>query len=209
VIVRASAIGSLTPAGTAAMREHGVRTIIDLRWPEEIATQPSPFASGVAYRNVPFDEPKVMRLYHHAVAGTMAEQLAALAPAASGLRAVIAAMAESEPAIVVHCQAGRDRTGAVIGLLLAAIGVADEDVVADYCLSDNELVPEYERLVREHPETAADIAEQRARRGWVMGALLAAVRSEYGDAREYLRVAGVAPSQLTRLRDMLVESSGA
>jgi protein-tyrosine phosphatase len=204
-LVRASAIGTLTASGSAAMLAHGVRTIIDLRWSDEIAAQASPFATGLTYRNVPFDEPRVMRLYQHAMAGTMPEQLALLARPESGVRAAISAIADSEPAIVVHCQAGRDRTGAVTSLVLSALGVADEDVIADYCESDVELAPEYERFRAEHPDAAADIAEQQTRRAWVMGEFLKAMHGEYGGAVRFLTFAGVRAGELARLCNMLVD----
>src|SRR4029077_17029923 len=36
---------------------------------------------------------------------------------------------------VLHCAAGKDRTGIVSALVLGLLGVADEDIVADYALS--------------------------------------------------------------------------
>src|SRR5438876_4191 len=36
---------------------------------------------------------------------------------------------------VVHCVAGKDRTGTVIALLLALLDVGDEEIAADYALS--------------------------------------------------------------------------
>lgn len=48
------------------------------------------------------------------------------------LRAALQAIAASEPGVLVHCSAGRDRTGMVTALLLANAGVDASDVVADY-----------------------------------------------------------------------------
>ena len=204
VVIRASTLGSLTPAGSAAFGEHGVKTVIDLRGPDEVAAQASPYAIGLGYRNVRVDGEQTLKLHEHALAGTMGHQLAALARGGSGLRAAFAAIASADPPIVIHCQAGRDRTGIVVALLLATLGVADHDIVADYCASDTELAPEYERFRAEHPEVAADMAERQARRAWVIGELLAAVRAEHGHAAEYLEAIGVRPAELERLREMLV-----
>ena len=38
--------------------------------------------------------------------------------------------------VVVHCMAGKDRTGVVCALTLALLGVSDEDIAADYALTE-------------------------------------------------------------------------
>jgi len=202
--VRASTLGSLTPAGSVAIRAHGVKTVIDLRGPDEVTALPNPFGLGLAYRNVRVDGEHTLKLHEHAIAGTMAQQLVDLARPGSGLRAALAAIASADPAVVVHCQAGRDRTGIVVALLLAALEVAHDDIVADYCASDVELADEYARFRSEHPEVAADMAERQARRAWVIGQLLTAVRAEHADAAAYLERIGVLRAEIERLREMLV-----
>jgi len=203
-LVRASTLGSLTPAGSVAIRAHGVKTVIDLRGPDEVTALPNPFGLGLAYRNVRVDGEHTLKLHEHAIAGTMAQQLVDLARPGSGLRAALAAIASADPAVVVHCQAGRDRTGIVVALLLAAFEVAHDDIVADYCASDVELADEYARFRSEHPEVAADMAERQARRAWVIGQLLTAVRAEHADAAAYLERIGVLRAEIERLREMLV-----
>src|SRR4029453_16083738 len=37
--------------------------------------------------------------------------------------------------LIFHCSAGKDRTGVLAAMVLAAMGVVDEDVVEDYTLS--------------------------------------------------------------------------
>ncbi len=204
VLVRASMIGTLSPDGLAEVHAHGIRTVIDLRWPDEVARQPSFFADGMSYRNVPVDAGLRLKLHEHALAGAMQEQIAVLAQPDSGLRDAIEAIAAAEPAIVVHCQAGRDRTGIVIALLLAAIGVTTEDIVGDYCASDVELASEYERFGVDHPEVVPVIAEHVAHRAWVVAELLKATESGYGGAAGYLAHMGVSPGSIARLRAMLV-----
>jgi protein tyrosine/serine phosphatase len=204
VLVRASTMGSLTTAGSAAIRAHGVKTVIDLRGPDEVMAMPSAFGTGLVYRNVHVDGEHTLKLHEHAIAGTMPDQLVDLARPGSGLRAALAAIAAADPAVVVHCQAGRDRTGIVVALLLAALGVADNDIVTDHCASDAELADEYARFRAEHPEVAADMAEHQGRRAWVIGELFAAIRAEHGHALHYLEFIGVRPPEVRRLRKLLV-----
>jgi hypothetical protein len=51
------------------------------------------------------------------------------------IRGALNAVARSEPGILVHCAAGRDRTGMVTALLLANAGASADDVFADYAAS--------------------------------------------------------------------------
>lgn len=59
-------------------------------------------------------------------------------PAAIGphLRALVEAIVEGETPVLVHCTAGKDRTGVMIGVLLRGAGVAHDVVSADYQRSD-------------------------------------------------------------------------
>jgi protein tyrosine/serine phosphatase len=204
VLVRGSMIGALSPIGATAMRSHGVRTVIDLRWAAEVEAQPSVFANGLVYRNVPVDNDRRLALLDHVTKGTLAEQLAMLARPESGIGEAIDAIAAAEPAVVIHCQAGRDRTGIVVALLLSAIGVVDEDVADDYRASDDALAGEYDRLAKDDASAAAAVTDAIERRRGVMAPVLRAVRQGYGDAERYLIAAGGSPRSIAHLRTMLV-----
>ena len=51
------------------------------------------------------------------------------------VRHALQAIAAAEPGILIHCSAGRDRTGLITALLLANAGVAPEDIAVDYAES--------------------------------------------------------------------------
>ena len=203
-LVRASVLGALTPAGRTAMLAHGVRTVIDVRGDDEVAETPSPFAEGTTYRRVPLHSLRMTALHHAAHAGALEGELRAVAVAGGGLAEVFAAIANSETAILLHCAAGRDRTGLVVALVLAALGVPDEEIVADYVLSDEALADEYARFKGANPGRAADVDDGVAKRAWVMDRTLATLREAFGGAREYLGQAGVRSEDLAAIRAMLV-----
>lgn len=196
-------IGTLTPAGRAAVRAHGIRTVIDVRGDDEVAESASPFRDGVTYRRVPFTSARIMALHDGAHGGTLADELRRIAAPDGGLAEVIGAIADAEPGVLLHCVAGRDRTGIVIATLLSALGVADAEVVADYAASDDELVAEYERFKAENPDRAAAVDDGVAKRAWVMEQTLATLREEFGGAAAYLRTAGVPAEQLEAIRAKL------
>jgi hypothetical protein len=132
-LLRTDALDRLPATSQSALLDLGVRQVIDLRWPDELAAAPSVFARSdrVRYRSVPLlaDDPTPYR----GLAGTYRHILDARGPQ---LVEVIRSLLEPDglPA-VVGCTAGKDRTGVTIAVVLAAVGVAPEVAVADYALT--------------------------------------------------------------------------
>ena len=79
-----------------------------------------------------------MGLHRAATTGTMSAELRRLAEPESGLGEIVREIAHSDSGTLIHCLAGRDRTGIIVAVVLAAVGVRDEDIVADYVASDAE-----------------------------------------------------------------------
>ena len=111
---------------------------------------------------------------------------------------------------VFHCAAGKDRTGLVAAILLAALGVSEEDILEDYELTSNYLTTErvnavLDRIQTERgmaPEVAAGILRTPR---WAMQRALGQVRHRYGGIDAYLTGrAGVDPSALHSLRSSLL-----
>ena len=56
--------------------------------------------------------------------------------------AIVAAVADARPGgVLIHCYAGKDRTGMSVALLLSLAGVSDEDIADDYALTMLNLEP--------------------------------------------------------------------
>ena len=202
-LVRASMLGTLSPAGREAVRVHGIRTVIDLRTEDELAEAPSPFREGLTYRHVPFTVARTMGLHRAAAEGTMSDELRRLAVPDGGIAGPVHAIAGAEPGIVLHCAAGRDRTGIVIAVVLAAIGVPDQEIVADHTASDAELAPEYERFKALHPDQTADVDAGIERRAWTMEQILTTLRLAFGSSAAYLKTAGVTADEIEAIRTKL------
>lgn len=173
-LIRSDDLSLLTDNGVAAVRTSGVVRVLDLRSHEEIKVRPGPFAGDPVYCHVPlladvlpYDPPAwtyAPMLDHNR--NRIAQAFRALASAPEG-------------AVVVHCQAGRDRTGGLIALALEVAGVWPEAIVADYALT-----------------AGADPAAMRN--------TLDHLASRYGGAQSYLENAGVSASELARVRRRLV-----
>ena len=73
--------------------------------------------------------------------------------------AALRSVARSEGAALVHCAAGKDRTGVVVAVALRAVGVRPEAVIADYAATGERIGPLLARL-RRSPAYAADMGSE-------------------------------------------------
>ncbi len=118
------------------------------------------------------------------------------------------AIASSPGAALVHCAAGKDRTGTVVALALLVAGATDEAIVADYAASA-ERVPRILDRLREHPAyrhslTGATVANQTPKPE-TMSYFLTAIRDRFGGADGYLGGHGWTASDTARLRAKLLD----
>lgn len=120
--------------------------------------------------------------------------------------AAVRAVAEPEGATIVHCAAGKDRTGVVVALALAAVGVPDEVVVADYAASADNIQAIVNRLARTDVYTSVDPAQAQAHapQAATLQAWLGELQREHGGAAGWLRRAGMSDDELERLAGRLV-----
>jgi len=220
-LVRSDVLNGLTPAGVAALTEHGVRTVIDVRGPDEAADEwdryPIKGDGTVGYLNRPFRTGlKPERLEHvHAVYrdAQSREELnrADLDYNQPGIAGIVGAIADAPPGgVLVHCHAGKDRTGMVMALALAAVGVSDEDIADDYALTQLVLDQIMNEWLKEIGVTDEEERERLMRLGnpsrEAMLDTLAYLRHRYGGAERYLLDGGMTSEQLQRLRARLVDA---
>jgi protein-tyrosine phosphatase len=129
------------------------------------------------------------------------------APVLREILAVLANHLEAGIPCIVHCAAGRDRTGGIMAVLLAAIGVRDEEIVRDYVLS-NHHARHVERRLAENPLYANG---QITGHGPVLASadtltgFLALLRRGYGSPAQFLLASGLAAGVLRRLEAALVQ----
>jgi protein-tyrosine phosphatase len=214
-VVRSDSPAALTEAGRAALADYGVRAIVDLRLPAELADHPNPFAEpgdhGIAYTNVSFIDPAAAPPN---AATTLAEDyLQMLDRYRAGVAEAVAAVAGApDGAVVVHCAAGKDRTGLISAMLLGLVDVPAETIAADYAMTA-ELLASREQAWLEScpPEERAEREAMIARyapTAEVMGEVLAGLDERYGGVEAYLLEAGVSRDDLDRLRERLLAPGG-
>ena len=213
-VVRSDNLVHLTGTGRAALLAYGIRTVVDLRLPFELEEEPDPFATrngdAVAYRNISFIDPAADRPSDDM---TLAEDyIGMLQRFRPQVAAVMAAVAEAGPGgIVIHCAAGKDRTGLVSALLLSLAGVPPASIAEDYALTTEALRPREERWLADGPGTRADraaaLAWNRARPE-VMLEVLEQIDARYGGAEGYLRWVRVSEADIERIRGRLTTADG-
>lgn len=129
---------------------------------------------------------------------------AVAAPAASG------SLSARSPhgAVLLHCTAGKDRTGVAIALLLAAAGVEREAIVADYTRSESELAGPWADRMREGMRRAGvpPLSEIEQLMVSTPASAIEAALAEVdarGGAAAYLRAGGLSKEELSLLRRRL------
>ena len=149
-----------------------MRTVIDLRRPREVARDGRvPEFAGLAYHHLHPEHAEWEDAADHdepSDARWLANRYLDLAyGGAAAMVAAVAVIAEADNApVVVHCVAGKDRTGVVAALTLAALGVAEQDIAEDYALTAAATGRFTEHLRRANPEMAMlPSATWRPRRG--------------------------------------------
>ena len=184
--------------------------MIDLRTPTEAAKDPDPIwhDHGVDYVLVSQQSEQLWREFDP-IAKTRAERDAlAIDRCAEQNAAMARAVARSAPGgVLIHCLAGKDRTGIAVALLLGLIGVAEEDIAADYALSEAALAAERVAALAAAPDEEARARIERGydSRAETMLATLAHLRTRHGGAEAYLARAGLADADAQRIRERLLD----
>jgi protein-tyrosine phosphatase len=186
-LVRGDAPDRLSEAGWAALRAHGIRTIVDLRNDDEQGAEPA----GIEYVHVPLDGVEDTEFWAEWASGPQFGTPLYYLPhlrrfPERNARAVVAVARAAPGGVLFHCVGGRDRTGQLSMLLLTLAGVGPEEIAADYCLSGP-------------GEGDAFLAERGTSAAEVIAATLAEL-----DVEAYLRAAGVGDADLAALRERLV-----
>lgn len=219
LVFRSGALHRLTAADLASLAALGLRVVYDLRSDEERDLAPS-MTGGIRYEPLPISGDAARTEEHTALfiegrltdvpADFLVHVYQAMAEGAAPIFGeLLTRLAEPDglPALV-HCTAGKDRTGIAAALLLSVLGVDDAAIVDDYELSRIHYSdPKLARLLLK--DETIDVERYRSLFGAprdAMALLLTGLRDRYGSVERYLvDAAGVAPEVIAELRARLVE----
>lgn len=223
-VYRSGTLSNLTDEGVAQLAALNLQTICDLRTTHEVDNMPSRLPQTIRYAHLPMHEQgegrgrvlwtlmlrphRISELVLYGYMTLMLEKRAHL------LADILRRMADpANRPILLHCTAGKDRTGLAIALLLSLLGVPDEAILADFSLS-NLFYEEVRRTIEKDAERLA-VFGIRAKNLWpllvadpaTLRAALAHVRERYGSVEGYVRGrGGLEEATIQQLRmELLVE----
>ncbi|MFL5756038.1 MAG: tyrosine-protein phosphatase [Chloroflexota bacterium] len=199
-LLRSDALDRLPEPSQAALLDLGLRTVVDLRWPHEVAEAPSVFqhSAAVRYESLPLLDadptPEV------GLGGTYRHAFDERAPQ---LADIVRTLLEPDalPA-VIGCAAGKDRTGVSIALILSLVGVPNAVIVEDYALSAEVFASDAAGV--ELDDWRGSPAEVDCRPEY-METALAHLEARHGGARALMARHGVGEQDVARLVELLTE----
>ena len=218
-LYRSDTLHRLTAADVEVFRALGLRTVVDLRSSTEIDQYGRLGISdaGLTWRNVPMldnvrlsprdpSEPPLELAPEESPGEGYVRIAEEFAPAVAETFRILATQ-DALPA-VFHCTSGKDRTGIVAALMLDVLGVADDVIASDYCLTEAAQERSTPWIEQHEPEFAAFLAqippERRAPRPARILDFLGGLRARYGSVPEFLTRSGVPERQLNILRARVV-----
>jgi protein-tyrosine phosphatase len=210
LLLRGDALHRLDDGARAALAGLPVRTVVDLR--EDFEARLSPDAldgTGIAVLRLPVfrfpgdsfgQSPEDLKTVYDHMIDDCGEVLAtAVAHVAT---------ATAQP-VLVHCSAGKDRTGVVVAIVLSLLGVSDEVIAEDYHLTSAYLAAEFTQAV-EQLQAATGLGQRL--NGHALAcppelilATLERMRASHGSVQGYLLAHGLSATLVEELRRSLIE----
>lgn len=212
-VIRSDNPKALTEVGLEQLRlQIAPSTVIDLRIPLEFRREGYDLGPGIEIVNCPMTPQSGVN--QEQIDAGMCDNLIDdyMRQIEVNGRYVIEALSViADPArqpVVVHCTAGKDRTGIIIAMLLDILGVEHEHIVADYHVTTKNMAPVIERI-----RTAPVFRENglASAPDWIfasdpetMEGFLARMTETYGGAEAWALAEGLTPEQIASLRASLL-----
>lgn len=228
---RADTLFKAKPAGYSYLNHMNMGYVFDLRRAEEIAKKPDPAMDGVAYYHTQIpDAPPAYadvswdtdEAIYKFVSSPRAETfyvdtnifMTDAKQSQQSMKQVFAiALKGDGRAMVWHCAGGKDRTGYVSAMFLAALGVPQETIVNEYLLTnqyrqdfDRQELADMSKVFNHDPQAIKGFsAIQQSRPEYILAGLKH-IEQQYGSVDRYLeQEVGVTPQDIARLKALYTE----
>ncbi|QAY73668.1 tyrosine-protein phosphatase [Agromyces protaetiae] len=211
-LYRSDGLFRIGEPGRAKLRELGLRRVIDLRDEQEAQAMPDDVAGlGLDVRRLPVFEGSGASQGAKGISLEALYRRIVTQHSSIVVEAVRDIATTTDGSVLVHCTAGKDRTGVVVALTLLAVGVDRDSVIADYERTEQYLAGEWldgmvEMIGR---YGVPDTPELRVLMGGsppeAIDSAIDVVERSHGSARRYLLESGLSLDELSALEKLLVD----
>lgn len=220
-IYRAASLAHMSLGDQQRLSDMSVQLVCDMRTEEETSEDPDQLPDGMPYLHLPAqsNENRFFRVTRMLLSqGYVANLLPDLYTRImiDGNPQVFAEIFKrvadaNQLPLVIHCAAGKDRTGIAVGLILRVLGVPEDVVIADYTLSNYYF--DYFRSISEKAIGQLSIIGVNESQftplllanAEVLQATFDHIRGRYGSIDNYLKaVAGLDQETLDKVRENLL-----
>lgn len=232
VLLRSDNLQALTPGDVRTLvDDHSVEVVVDLRTETEIALEgPGPLTVESRVRiahhslypshgNTDLDVDTIKPGTNpwgeldsdgfEAERGVVRSYLGYIRGRPDSIVASIREIAQADGAVLVHCAAGKDRTGVIVALALDASGISREVISNDYLATAERIHQIMDRLVRSETYRAELEGHDPQVHAPVQGTIervLQLVDEQHGGAAAFLAAHGLTDSELEQLRSRITEA---
>jgi len=218
LIFRSANVDNISREDAVKLRDLNIRTIVDLRASREVKKRRRPVDNAVTL-SMPLDfqqttrerlKPYLYKKDSDEILADISNQLYLdiLDAAAPVLRQLIELLlTDGKAPLLIHCQAGKDRTGIMIALVLLSLGAGRESIVRDFLRSNDALLPYFRRLLLIRKiitlgyfpsERMLKVVTVKERN---INSILDRVGNHYGGIEGYLASVGFDVSRLKEMRE--------
>ena len=223
-LLRSATLRSLSDTGVDQLNSIPVGNIVDLRTRAEDRLDPEPRIEGVSVTKVALSGGETARTVRQAL--TTGEEiqpqdilldmyLSMVENEGDSIGQAISltadALSRDDGAVLIHCTAGKDRTGLVVAMILDAIGVHREAIINDYAASEEQLSGVWLHEILQAIQRAGISLNESSRQlltlspTKVMDAILSHIEQEHHSVQEYLAGHGVQERSFELLAEALTQ----
>jgi protein-tyrosine phosphatase len=214
-LFRSNHLGILTETDIAAIRALKIKSAFDLRGVQERLPTLC-CMDDIAVHSLPIEPAIYTALTSHVASGkalTAPDALRMMRESyrdyvrdnTDTFRALMAHLLEDHAPLVIHCTAGKDRTGFACAMILRSLGVAEEIVVEDYLLTNTyyRIDAATEKSIPLPADVKAALISVEAS---FLDAAFDAIREDFGDLDSYIAQGlGLGPSERAELQARYLE----
>lgn len=217
MIYRSAKIDNINPYALSELKNIGIRTIIDLRTPEEISNK-QPLGQ-IRTVHIPISTGNMDRLISHIRKGEKIDSIHTILKQmnqdlvtkySKEYKQIFTILSDSSQyPLVIECSSGKERTGVITALILASVGVDENTIMDDYELSNNYFnITESSKYAYKLPIKSQEAITTiySAKREFI-NAAKETIESRFGSVNAYLqKELGLKKEQIKQLQNLFLEA---